>query len=86
MALPGWRATTVSTLSNKIGPPAEIIVDDALRKQGLNGKDMAAWRYVKFLELLYQELPDEIDRSAMVLTMHNLILKKYGFAQPRPMR
>lgn len=86
MALPGWRETTVSTLSNKIGPAAEIIVDDVLRQQGLNGNDMAAGKYVRFLQLLYRELPDEIDRYAMVSTMHNLILKKYGFAQPRLMR
>jgi len=79
MALPGWREMTIRVLAEKIGPAAEIIVDDVLEKQGIGERDMGAAKYLEFLKILCDELPPEVDREAVCRYLRVKLLKRYGF-------
>lgn len=74
----GWQEMTVHLIAEKIGPVADLIVTDILRKQGLADNDMVPVKYVKFLELLYQELPPDIDRGALCRELQRKMLNSYN--------
>jgi len=78
MALLGWREDTIKLVAQVLGPVAEIIVDDTIQKNGFSDSEMVPTTYLRFLEALYQELPDDVDRKSLVLKIRNIMLKKYG--------
>ncbi len=60
-----------------IGPVAEIIVDDTIKKNGFTDSKMAPTTYLRFLEALYQELPADIDRKSLCFKIRGTILNSY---------
>jgi hypothetical protein len=74
----GWREATVRLIGEKIGPVADLIVDDVLRKQELDGRDMMPAKFVRFLDLLYDELPPDIDRAALCHELKRRMLNSYN--------
>lgn len=78
MSIRGWRAVTVQALSEKIGPVADLLVEDVLAKQGVGEEGMNATTYLRFLELLYQELPHDVDRKALCIALRHQVLSLYG--------
>jgi len=78
MSLQGWRNNTIRHVAQVLGPAAEIIVDDTIEKNGFSNTEMVPITYLKFLEALYRELPDDVDRKALCLEIRDAVLKEYG--------
>jgi hypothetical protein len=81
MALSGWRGITVKTLAEKVGPVANLVVDEALTELGVAEQDVTAAHFVQLVRLLYEKLPANIDRRALCQTLHTAVLKAYGFGK-----
>ena len=79
VALPGWKDSTVKAVAQFTGPVAELLVDDAPRKTGIDEAGMTAGLYIKFLQNLHGELPPEIDRNKTCQIIKVKVLSKYGF-------
>ncbi len=80
MSIVDWQEETTKILARSIGPVAEIIVDETAKNGGFQDKEMAPANYLKFLEALYKELPDDIDRKEVIYLVRDLVLRKYGFS------
>lgn len=78
MALRNWREITLRLVVERIGPVAELVVEDALRKRGLAGGEIVPSRYLQFLETFYQELPKEIDRKALCYHLRDTVRRFAG--------
>ncbi len=79
MSLPGWREITIRVVAEFTGPVAELLVDDALKATGVSEAEMSAGLYIRFLQNLYAELPQDIDRNKACQTVKIKVLSKYGF-------
>lgn len=79
MGLTNWRETTVAMLSEKVGPVAALLVDDALRKMRDVGSEMPASQFLKFLRTLQGLLPVEIDRKAVCDDIRDAVFRQNGF-------
>lgn len=79
MALAGWRQFTVQALAEKIGPVADLLVDDALNEMGVSEQDMTASHYQRFIRLLYEKLPAGVDRRELCRQAQVAVLQAYGF-------
>jgi hypothetical protein len=79
MALSGWRQFTVQAVAEKIGPVAELLVDDAFNELGVSEQDMTAAHYLRFIRLLYEKLPASIDRRELCRQAQAAVLQAYGF-------
>lgn len=81
MALTGWRAVCDQLLAAKIGPVADVLVDEVLFDLGVAEKELTASHFVKFVRLLYDKLPDSIDRRAFCHEFQTGVLRQYGFGK-----
>lgn len=81
MSLPGWRENTIKLVAQVLGPVAEIIVDDTIKSGGFQEDNMVPSNFLKFLEALYKELPEDIDKRTLIYRLRDNVLKKYGFAR-----
>lgn len=79
MSLNGWRKPVLDALCAQVGPVAEIILEDASRKAGVDKPDISPAQYLQFLRVLYEELPKEIDRRALCERLRQQVLQQYGF-------
>jgi hypothetical protein len=82
MALTGWREMCDPLLEEKIGPVAAVVVDDVLTELGVREQEVTASHFVRFVRLLYEKLPDSIDRRAFCHDFQAGVLRKYGFGKP----
>jgi len=70
-----WKEKTIARLAREIGVLAEIIVDDVVSDQGLTDAVMTTPRQVMaFLTHLQRELPETIDRHAIIRDITNDLL------------
>lgn len=74
-----WRETTVRILSEKIGPQASTIVDQALEECGVAEHQVTATHFVDLVRVLYEKLPPDVDRRALCRSVTASILQAYGF-------
>lgn len=79
MSLPGWKDLTTKAVAEFTGPVAELLIDDALIKTGINEPEMSPGLYIRFLQNLYAELPADLDRNTICQTVKLQVLTKYGF-------
>jgi hypothetical protein len=79
MGLRNWQETTVAILSEKTGPAAALLVEDALRKMKFSGPDMPAAQFLRFLRALNEELPRDIDRNATCNAIRDTVFRENGF-------
>jgi hypothetical protein len=79
--MPGtlWRETTVRILSEKIGPQASTVVDQALAACGVTESQVTAVHFVDLVRVLYDKLPPSVDRRALCRSVTASILQAYGF-------
>lgn len=81
--LANWREITIGQLARRIGPVAELIVDDTLHKTGLLECEMVPSKYLEFLNRLYDELPNEVDRMIVCDHLRQAVLQRYGIPARR---
>lgn len=81
MALTGWREVCNQLLAEKIGPVAVVLVDDVLTELGVKEREVTASHFVRFVRLLYEKLPDSIDRRAFCHDFQAGVLSQYGFGK-----
>ncbi len=74
-----WRTRTIDYLSTHVGAVAEFVVDDAADRLGNLDGTVSATKYLRFLHVLYEELPVEVDRQTICASLRGLMLKDYGF-------
>lgn len=79
MALKNWRSIASKVLTQKVGPTAEILIDDILKEMNMLEGEMVASRFLVFLKRIYKVLPEDVDRNALVYELRNEVLKQYGF-------
>ena len=65
-AKPSWKQFTVERLAREIGVLGEIIVDDVLVDLGLEDGKLAPRQLMTFLARLQRELPETVDRDAII--------------------
>ncbi len=75
----GWRSRTIDYLSGHVGGLAEFVVDDAAERLGNLDGTVSATKYLRFLHVLYEELPMEVDRQTICASLRGLMLKDFGF-------
>ena len=63
-------------LLQRMGPVADLIIDDVLTRMNLHGKDMVASQYLKFLQLLSEELPDGIDKNVVIEALRAVVFRR----------
>ncbi|MGW8248988.1 MAG: hypothetical protein ACWGOV_12865 [Acidiferrobacterales bacterium] len=80
MALKNWRSIVASVLSEKVGPTADLMIDETLRDMHTLEGEMVASRFLVFLKRIYKVLPEDIDRNELVYKMRNKVLSQYGFS------
>lgn len=68
-----WREIAVEVLSEKLGPVAVVIVNDAANKMGITSTDIDSKTYAGFLMKLARELPPGVDTIEMVRRCRNRI-------------
>jgi hypothetical protein len=74
-AYTNWKEKTTARLAREIGVLGEIIVDDVVFELGLADADMTTPRQVMaFLTHLQRELPETIDREAVIREIANELL------------
>lgn len=70
-----WKCRSVARLAREIGALGEIIIDDVLYELGLGAVDVITQRQaMAFLARLQRELPDTLDRQAIIRDLGNEIL------------
>jgi len=79
MALKNWRSIVTSVLIEKVGPTAELMIDETLRDMHTLEGEMVASRFLVFLKRIYKVLPEELDRNEIIYKMRNQVLSQYGF-------
>ena len=79
MALKNWRSIVSGVLSEKVGPTADLMIDETLRDMHTLEGEMVASRFLIFLKRVYKVLPEDIDRQELIVNMRNQVLEQYGF-------
>ena len=79
MALKNWRLIVANVLKEKVGPTADLMIDETLRDMHTLEGEMVASRFLVFLKRIHKVLPEEIDRTELVYKMRNQVLEQYGF-------
>ena len=79
MALKNWRSIVSGVLSEKVGPTADLMIDETLRDMHTLEGEMVASRFLIFLKRIYKVLPEDIDRQELIVKMRNQVLEQYGF-------
>lgn len=79
MALKNWRSIVANVLMEKVGPTADLMIDETLRDMHTLEGEMVASRFLVFLKRIYKVLPEDIDRNEVVYQMRNKVLSQYGF-------
>ena len=79
MALKNWRSIVSGVLSEKVGPTADLMIDETLRDMHTLEGEMVASRFLIFLKRIYKVLPEDIDRQELIVNMRNQVLEQYGF-------
>lgn len=69
-----WKEKAVTCLAREIGVLAEIIVDDVIFDLGLEEVEMAPRQLMFFLARLQRELPETVDREAIIQQLANELL------------
>lgn len=69
-----WKQKTIARLASEIGVLAEIIVDDVIFDLGLDEGEMAPRQLMSFLARLQRELPESVDREAIIQQLANELL------------
>lgn len=69
-----WKEKAVTCLAREIGVLAEIIVDDVIFDFGLEEVEMAPRQLMSFLARLQRELPETVDREAIIQQLANELL------------
>jgi len=79
MALKNWRSIVSGVLTEKVGPTADLMIDETLRDMHTLEGEMVASRFLVFLKRIYKVLPEDLDRNELVYRMRNQVLEQYGF-------
>jgi hypothetical protein len=77
----GWRHACVKLLAEKVGPVADLIVEDVLVELGVKEHDVTASHFVKLVRSIYEKLPATLDRRALCQDLHVAVLQAYGFTK-----
>ena len=80
MALKNWRSIVTDVLHEKVGPTADLMIDETLRDMHTLEGEMVASRFLVFLKRIYKVLPEEVNRTELVYQMRNRVLEQYGFS------
>lgn len=80
MAIMGWRHACVELLANRVGPVADLLVDDVLAEIGVKEHDVTANHFMKIVRAVYEKLPATLDRRGICQELQVAVLQAYGFS------
>ena len=74
MALKNWRSIVTGVLIEKVGPTADLMIDETLRDMHTLEGEMVASRFLVFLKRIYKVLPEDVDRNQLIYRMRTKCL------------
>lgn len=69
-----WKQFTVARLARDLGALGEIIVDDVMFDLGLEDGELQPRQMMGFLARLQRELPESVDRDAILRDLASTLL------------